>query len=53
MDDRDKARRQDIPLGVHRQKILLEEASQKKMNTIMAAKWAGWYRFMQKYTSLS
>ena len=53
MDDRDKARRQGIPLGVHRQKILLEEASQKKMNTIMAAKWAGWYRFMQKYTSLS
>ena len=47
MDDRDKARRQGIPLGMNRQKILLE-ASQRKMNTIMAAKWARWYRFMQK-----
>lgn len=51
--DRDKAWRLGIPLRMHQQKILLEEASQKKMNTIMAAKWAGWYRFMQKYTSLS
>ena len=46
IDDRDEARRQGIPLGEYRQRILLE-ASQR--NTITAAKCAGWYRFMQTY----
>lgn len=48
IDDRDEARRQGIPLGEYRQRILLE-ASQRNMNTITAAKCAGWYRFMQTY----
>ena len=47
-DDRDEARRQGIPLGEYQQRILLE-ASQTNMNTITAAKCAGWYRFMQAY----
>ena len=48
IDDRDEAQRQGIPLGEYRQRILLQ-ASQRNMNTIMAAKCAGWYRFMQTY----
>ena len=48
IDDRDEARRQGIPLGEYRQRILLE-ASQRNMNTITAAKCTGWYRFMQTY----
>ena len=48
IDDEDKARRQGIPLGEYRQRILVE-ASQRNMNTITAAKCAGWYRFMQTY----
>ena len=41
VDDRDEARRQGIPLGEYRQRILLE-ASQRNMNTITAAKCARW-----------
>ena len=48
IDDRDEVRQQDIPLGEYRQRILLE-ASLRNMNTITAAKCAGWYRFMQTY----
>ena len=48
IDDRDEARRQGIPLEEYRQRILLE-ASQRNMNTITAAKCAGWYRFMLTY----
>ena len=48
IDDRDEGRRQGIPLEEYRQRILLE-ASQRNMNTITAAKYAGWYRFMQTY----
>lgn len=45
---RDEARRQGILLGVHRQRILLE-VSKRNMNTITAAKCAGWFSFMQTY----
>ena len=48
IDDRDEGRRQGIPLGEYRQRILLE-ASQRNMNTITVAKCAGWYKFMQTY----
>ena len=48
IDDREEARRQGLPLGEHRQRIVLA-ASQRNMNTITAAKCAGWYRFMQTY----
>ena len=48
IDDRDEVRRQGIPLGEYRQRILLE-ASQRNMNTTTAAKCAGWYKFMQTY----
>ena len=48
IDDREEARPQGLPLGEHRQRIVLA-ASQRNMNTITAAKCAGWYRFMQTY----
>ena len=48
IDDRDEAQRPGIPLGEFRQRTLLE-ASQRNMNTITAARCAGWYRFMQTY----
>ena len=48
IQDRNEARNQGIPLGEHRQRILLE-AAQRNMNTITPAKCAAWYRFMQTY----
>ena len=48
MNDRDEARRQGIPLGEYRQRVLLDVA-QEHFNTITAAKCAQWYRFMQTY----
>ena len=50
IDNREEAWRQGLPLGEHRQRIVLA-ASQRNMNTITAAKCAGWYRFMQTYIS--
>ena len=48
IQDRNEARNKGIPLGEHRQRILLE-AAQRNMNTITPAKCAAWYRFMQTY----
>ena len=49
IQDRNEARNQGIPLGEHRQRILLE-AAQRNMNTITPAKCAVCrYRFMQTY----
>lgn len=47
MNGREGARRQGIPLGEYRQRLL--DAAQRHFNTITAAKYAQWYRFMQTY----
>ena len=48
MNNRDEARRQDIPLGHYRTQLLME-ALQRNAGTIAVAKCKQWFRFMQTY----
>lgn len=48
MGNRVEARRQGIPLGEYRHRVLLE-ASERNMATVTHQKCAAWYRFMQTY----
>ena len=48
MNNRDEARRQDIPLGHYRTQLLME-ALQRNAGTIAVAKCTQWFRFMQTY----
>ena len=48
MNNREEARRQGIALGNYRTQ-LLQQALQRNIGTITAAKCGQWYRFMQTY----
>ena len=48
MNNREEARRQGIALGNYRTQ-LLQQALQRNIATITAAKCGQWYRFMQTY----
>ena len=48
INDCDEARRQGVPLGELRQRVLMQ-ASDINIPTITVAKCAVWYRFMQTY----
>ena len=48
MNNRDEARRQDIPLGHYRTQLFME-ALQRNAGTIAVAKCTQWFRFMQTY----
>ena len=48
MNNREEARRQGIALGIFRTQ-LLQQALQRNIGTITAAKCGQWYRFMQTY----
>ena len=48
INNREKARRQEIALGNYRTQ-LLQQALQRNIRTITAAKCGQWFRFMQTY----
>lgn len=48
MNNREEARRQGIALGNYRSQ-LLQQALQRNIRTITAAKCGQWFRFMQTY----